>query len=418
MGKTVPYIKRGLFDIAIENIFSCFSFPNPTALIQSMASITSTHQGETLRVLFWCELFPPSNRGGVEMFGLQLIHELQRRGIEVKVVCDFGPEPVEAVAEYEGVCVHRFPIREALNTGNLARLKTSVQGINDIFRDWQPDLVHMNTLEPGVFAYLRATERKSCATVLTLHYAISNPLFSGKLQQQVINEADSVVAISDHIFGAFVDLFPKHESKAHKILNGLGMPFGKPAPMPDGPLKLFSAGLLCTEKGFDLVLDALAILDDPRIRWTLAGSGPEEKNLLDQCRNLGLTDRVEFLGRVSWAEVYEQIDQSHLVAVPSRWQEPFGLVALQALQRARPVVASARGGLPEIVDHGINGWLFDPVDAETLARQIGNCAGDLNPLKEMGKVGRLRAEKEFTIERMADQYLELFLQTLALKHGH
>ena len=351
------------------------------------------------------------------MFGFQLLQELQRRGVEVRVMCNFGSEPIEPVTEYEGITVHRFPIREALAAGNMLQLRKVVQGVNEVFREWQPDLVHMNTLEPGVFGYLRAAERKSCPMVLTLHYAITNPLFNGNLQRQLISEADSVVAVSNHIFEEFRNLFPEHEEKAARIVNGLKMPSEMPAPAPDGPMKLFSAGWLGKEKGFDLVLDALAILDDPGIRWTLAGSGPEAKNLRDHCRRLGLSDQVEFLGRVSWAEVYEQIDRAHIMVVPSRWEEPFGLVALQALQRARPVIASARGGLPEIVDHGSSGWLFDPNDVEALAKRIGDCTKDLNALDEMGKIGILRAEKDFTIERMADQYLELFLQTLAVKHG-
>ena len=352
------------------------------------------------------------------MFGFQLIQELQRRGVEVRVMCNFGPEPLESVTEYEGITVHRFPIREALAAGNMSQLRKVVQGINEVFREWQPDLVHMNTLEPGVFGYLRAAERKSRAMVLSLHYAIANPLFNGNLQRQLINEADSIVAVSNHIFEDFRNLFPEHEGKAVRIVNGLKMPPEMPVPLPGGPLNLFSAGWLGKEKGFDLVLDALAILDDPGIKWTLAGSGPEAKNLQDQCRDLGLSDQVEFLGRVSWAEVYNQIDQAHVMVIPSRWQEPFGLVALQALQRARPVIASARGGLPEMVDHELNGWLFDPDDVGALAKRIGDCTKGVKSLEEIGKAGMLRAEKDFTIERMADQYLELFLQTLAAKHGN
>ena len=376
------------------------------------------YQGENLRVFFWCELFPPSNRGGVEMFGFQLIQELQRRGIEVRVVCNFGPEPVEPISQYEGITVYRFPLREALESGNMLQLRTVVQGIKEVFREWKPDLVHMNTLEPGVFGYLRVMERKSCATVLTLHYAIATPHFNGNLQRQLINEADSIVAVSNHIFDDFRKLFPEHRGKAVRIMNALRMPPEPIVPMPDPPLKLFSAGWLGKEKGFDLLLDALATLNDPDIRWMLAGSGPEEKNLRDHCRALRLSDQVEFLGRVPWTEVYRQIDQSHIMVVPSRWEEPFGLVALQALQRGRPVIASDRGGLPEIVDHGKSGWLFEPGDVKALPGLIGDCAKDLNRMEEMGKVGMQRVGKDFTVERMADQYQQLFLETLALKHGH
>jgi starch synthase len=92
--------------------------------------------------------------------------------------------------------------------------------------------------------------------------------------------------------------------------------------------------------------------------------------------------------------------------------EGFGMVALEAMERARPVIASAVGGLPEIVEDGKTGIVVEPGDAEALAEAVVALAGDLGRAAEMGRAGRERALAEFTPERSAERIESLYRAAL------
>jgi len=112
------------------------------------------------------------------------------------------------------------------------------------------------------------------------------------------------------------------------------------------------------------------------------------------------------------APVEQAIEDAAIVVVPSLG-EGFGMVALEAMERARPVIASAVGGLPEIVADGQTGIVVPPADAEALAEAIVALAGDLPRAAEMGAAARLRALDEFTPERCVARVEALYERALA-----
>jgi glycosyltransferase involved in cell wall biosynthesis len=148
----------------------------------------------------------------------------------------------------------------------------------------------------------------------------------------------------------------------------------------------------------------------PEVTLDLAGRGPLAPALKAYARELGLGDAVRFLGFVSPIEA--AIEDAAVVVVPSLG-EGFGMVALEAMERARPVIASAVGGLPEIVADGETGIVVSPADAEALADAIVSLAADLPRAAAMGSAGRSRALAEFTPERCVERVEELYVRALA-----
>lgn len=138
------------------------------------------------------------------------------------------------------------------------------------------------------------------------------------------------------------------------------------APLAD----LVFLGRLVSDKGVDLLIDALAILRERGLRPTLSviGAGPEEAALHEQVDRLGLADSVAFLGKRSGPALARTLAAHRVLVVPSRWQEPFGVVALEGLACGLRVVASDVGGLPEAVSGC--GQLFTPGSAQSLADQL------------------------------------------------
>ena len=133
---------------------------------------------------------------------------------------------------------------------------------------------------------------------------------------------------------------------------------------------LVFVGRLVSDKGADLLLQALAMLRDngPRPNLTIVGSGPEAAALRQQTHDLGLTDQVEFVGVKKGAELAVLLNEHRIQVVPSVWAEPFGIVALEGLECGCIVVASAGGGLPEAL--GEHGVVFPNGDVRALAGRL------------------------------------------------
>jgi glycogen(starch) synthase len=136
--------------------------------------------------------------------------------------------------------------------------------------------------------------------------------------------------------------------------------------------ELVFLGRLVSDKGMDILLDALARLDGEglRPRLTVIGSGPEAVPLRRQAARLGLAERVDFLGTRTGEELVEILNRHRILVVPSRYNEPFGIVALEGIACGCVVVGSEGGGLRDAI--GPCGDTFRNGDVADLARVLGH----------------------------------------------
>jgi glycosyltransferase involved in cell wall biosynthesis len=171
-------------------------------------------------------------------------------------------------------------------------------------------------------------------------------------------------------------------------------PDGQPVPYADGVPRLLCVGRLIPIKGHIVLLRAFAEAREtlPDLQLEIAGRGPLEPALKALARELGVTDAVRFLGQVS--PIQSAIERAAVVVVPSMG-EGFGMVALEAMERSRPVIAASIGGLGELVRDGETGILVPPGDAAPLRDAIVRIAGDLELARRMGEAGRRRALSRF-----------------------
>ena len=171
-------------------------------------------------------------------------------------------------------------------------------------------------------------------------------------------------------------------------------PDGEPAPYAGDSPRLLCVGRLIPIKGHIVLLRAFAAAkrELPALELDIAGRGPLEPALRALARELGVGDAVRFLGHVT--PIQGAIEESSVVVVPSMG-EGFGMVALEAMERARPVIAAAIGGLGEIVRDGETGILVPPGESEPLADAIVHVAGDPDLARRLGAAGRQRALSRF-----------------------
>jgi glycosyltransferase involved in cell wall biosynthesis len=189
-------------------------------------------------------------------------------------------------------------------------------------------------------------------------------------------------------------------------------PDGEPPSYVGEVPRLLCVGRLIPIKGHIVLLRAFAQARDrlPELRLDVAGRGPLEPALRALARELGVVDAVRFLGYV--APVQRAIEDAAAVVVPSMG-EGFGMVALEAMERARPVIAAEIGGLGELVEDGVTGRLVPAGEAEALADAMVQLASDLPRAAEMGRAGRRRALEQFLQERCTDRTELLYEEALS-----
>jgi glycosyltransferase involved in cell wall biosynthesis len=171
--------------------------------------------------------------------------------------------------------------------------------------------------------------------------------------------------------------------------------------------RLLAAGRLVEQKGFDLLLRALARIA-PRhrdLRLAVAGDGPERGALAALGRRLGLDDRVRFLG--ARPDVAGLMAASDLVVLPSR-HEGLPYVALEAMALERPVVAAAAGGLPDLVRAEREGWLVPAGDVQALAAALDQALAGPAEARRRARLGRRRVEEAFHARGMATATAEVY----------
>jgi glycosyltransferase involved in cell wall biosynthesis len=166
-----------------------------------------------------------------------------------------------------------------------------------------------------------------------------------------------------------------------------------------------AAGRLSPEKGFGVLVEAAARIDDPTIGFVLFGDGPQRRATKQRIAALGLTDRFVLAG--FRGDLDQFMPFFDVLALPS-FTEGLPNVVLEALAAGVPVVATAVGGTPEVVDDGASGYLVPPGDVSALARRIGDVLVRHDRPQMMGLRGRQRILDDFTFEAQARQYLLLF----------
>jgi glycogen synthase len=162
-------------------------------------------------------------------------------------------------------------------------------------------------------------------------------------------------------------------------------------------------GRLIHEKGADLLIDAIASLarDDARPSVTIVGAGPELESLHAQVKRLGLAEQVEFRGGCAPEQVARIMNEHRILVVPSRWEEPFGIVALEGLACGCTVIASDGGGLPDAV--GACGLLFKRESAESMAACLAKAVNESRPIVEAPAATQLHLSR-FTASAIANDY--------------
>lgn len=358
------------------------------------------------RVLFWSESFWPYI-GGVEVLGEHLLLALQRRGYRFAVVTQRHAPTHPALEQYRDIPIHRFPFSEVIVSKDLRRVRDLRAQVLELKRAFRPDLVLVYYTAAEGFFQLHTSAAAPAPLLVTLHGAHpAEELARSTGRGELLRTADWVATCSRAVRDHLVAHIPEIAPRTSAIPNALEVPTLRPAPLSFDPPRLLCIGRQTAEKGFDVALAAFpsVLARFPHARLVLAGDGRCHAALLAQAAALSLGAVVEFLDPVHPSRVPALINSATALLVPSRSYEGFSLVALQAAQMGRPVVATRIGGLPEVVEDGRTGALVAPDDPAALARAIISILEAPDRAARMGAAAAARARTQFRWEDHVDAY--------------
>jgi glycosyltransferase involved in cell wall biosynthesis len=346
---------------------------------------------------------------GSEAHLLSLLPRLRERGWDIRMLMlhedELGAWDFAEALEARGVPLEAMRLRADVDpiaffqlTGYLARRR--------------PDILHTHLVHADAYGQMAGTLARVPVRFSTKHG------FNEFREGQAFALGDRTVASLAHVHIAISRGLARYladtegfEEGSFEIVHYGITPNGEPSQYPGEAPRLLCVGRLIPIKGHIVLLRAFAAAKEqiPDLQLDIAGRGPLEPALRALARELGVADAVHFLGYV--APIQSAIERAAIVVVPSMG-EGFGMVALEAMERARPVIAAEIGGLGELVRDGETGLLVAPGEADPLRNAIVQLAGNLELAAEMGRAGRVRALHDFLEERCVDRTEILYRSAL------
>ncbi len=235
-----------------------------------------------------------------------------------------------------------------------------------------------------------------------------NPSLEKRLAKG-LHTAAGISAISHHIQTEILSIGGIADEKVRVIPNGVNLEdYTKvEAIQLDFPY-ILAMGRMVPQKGFDHLIHAFEKVArrTPDLRLLFAGEGVNRRDYEQLVNNLGLQDRIQFLGLVQGSRKISFLKGAEFFVCPSRF-EPFGIVVLEALASGVPVIAHRVGGIIDIIEEGEQGLLVDPDSSEDLAESILALHADVERRRGMGQAALLKA-RGYDWTSINEQYLSLY----------
>ncbi len=365
------------------------------------------------------------NVGGPARQALLLTRELHA---DFPTVLAAGrPTTVEGELSDPMVTVRRVPLTRPLNAGMDAR---AVVAVRRLLAETGAGLLHTHMAKAGTVGRLAVRTMPSARprTVHTFHGHVLEGYFNPAVQRAFIEverrmarSTDVLIAVSPQIRDGLQDLGIGRGREFHVIPLGLDLDAFLAVDQPRGDLRrhlgldvdqplVGIVGRLVAIKAIEVLLDAVVRL--PGVHVAVVGDGEEREALAGRARELGLADRVHFVGW--WPDVAGAMSDLGVVVLTSR-NEGTPVALIEALAAARPVVATDVGGVRHVVEHGVTGWLAPSGDAEAVAGLVRRSLDHPDQSATMAAAGRESVRSRFGKQRLIDDIRVLYSDLSAPK---
>ncbi len=349
---------------------------------------------------------------------MSLSRELAARGHEVTVVTSRHTPSAPERETVEGFDVVRVKPRTiVLRTPIVPRMRGVLRGLT-------ADVVHAH-LPPPLSAHYAADAAEAMhePLVLTYHCDVEIPSPLGSLIEALYRrslgastlERAAKVIVTTRTYAATSRAVWRHDPvvipnsvDVHRFTPDIdGMAVRQRLKIPQDRAVALLVGRIVPHKGVEHFIEAARFL--PRVHFLVAGEGALLESMEAFAADLGVKDRVRFLGRISQENLPKVYAACDVFVLPSVSRlEAFGIVALEAMATGKPVVVADIPGVREVIEDGREGLLADPVNPQDLAEKIRRLTEDAALRQEMGRRGREKVLAEFTTEKVTDRILAVY----------
>jgi glycosyltransferase involved in cell wall biosynthesis len=368
---------------------------------------------------------------GSGVYARKLAETLARRGYEVAVACPDKRRvpgvkiyhvPLPFMAAFTSHPEHKDAKKYSeLTAKQLNELYLAFhRGFTKAADDFRPDVIHAH------HAAHTAWVANLCRAIYRTNYLITvhgTDVYNASLDRRYIiptldalNHADFITVVSHQTRKWMLKVFGRSYQRRIRTITGAVDPQTYPATgpvsrvnrryqLPGKKVVLFTGKLIPT-KGVTYLVRAARQID---AEVFIIGDGPERKRLMAQAKG---NPRVHFPGYLASDWLPEFYRRADVLVVPSVWDEPLGLISLEAMSSGTPVVASNKGGISEAVKHGHNGYLVRARSARAIAEAVNKLLGNEELLGKTSRNARQFIERKFSWDVIVDQFIPHY-QTVA-----
>ncbi|TGD73507.1 glycosyltransferase [Mangrovimicrobium sediminis] len=385
-----------------------------------------------MRVLHLGKYYPP-DPGGMETFLRDLLHASLRAGLEVAALVHAWRPGLRSSSETRHTADGDLQLTRAAIWGRLLFTPISPAfplQLRRLLRQFQPGIVHVHLPAPSAFWLLLSPAARRVPWVAHWHAdAIderAGTLLRGvyrwlyrPLQSALLRRTRAIIVTSPPYLESSPALREFHD---RCVVVPLGLdaqtlhaaaPTALPADNVPGEIRLLAVGRLTYYKGLDVLLRAVAAVPEARLR--IVGVGEDGERLRHLADELGLAGRVAFLGGLDDAALAREYQACDCLCLASTERsEAFGLVLLEAMSFARPLIASEipGSGVGWVVEEGVNGLKVPPGDVPAWSAAIRRLAGDTALRQRLGATGCARFEERFAIDACMRGVGDVYRQVL------
>jgi glycosyltransferase involved in cell wall biosynthesis len=276
------------------------------------------------------------------------------------------------------------------------------------FKKEEPELVHTAAAEANFHGIIAA---KLAGVKYIVGEEIGIPNHSKQARfifKQIYKRAQNVVCVSKAVKQNLIELGEINHNQGTVIYNTVSQP-KKYDRIKNQNFTILTVGRLAPVKNLDILIKAISMTEDQKIRLIIVGDGPERNNLENLAKSEQIENRVNFIGFSNEPEKY--LAQADLFVLPS-FSEGFGIAAVESMFCEVPCLCTNVGGIPELIKENKTGWLFNPYGLDELVEKINTITKlETKDLEKVGRNGRQYAFKNFTSKKYIET-LERFYTSL------
>ena len=401
------------------------------------------------RVIVCTNFYLPNFIGGAELIAHYQAKQLAAMGLEVRIFtgevsCE-RPRYQLSEEEYGGLTVHRISLRpEDYDRDEVNFFHGEVEDrFDSLLGRFNPDVVHFHNILGLSVGLVPLAKTRGILTVLTVHdhwgYCYKNTMIDNdgtfcvepgdcskcvpvvfaegknipiRMRQDYIRlmleYVDVFISPSRYLADSYLRRGIGH-GRFHVIWNGINVEkFVNITKKQSEKVRFTFVGLLGEHKGIKIFLKALSLLkDEDEIFFNLVGSGPLLDYSKEYVRSIGCERKVRFWGRIDNSQIGDVYEETDVLLLPSVWPENQPVTITEAMASGIPVIASDAGGIGELVENGRTGLLFEPGNAQHLAKSIKTFVQNKESIKEYGEEAAKRMARN-TFSSQVREILTLY----------